>query len=78
MNTDTELDEQLETAIALDDERDRRAKQPTIEEMKSDLLRLGWKPAPTRATIWKSPTGKLYFGPHQAWRYATGNLTPPK
>ncbi len=43
---------------------------PTINEQEDQLLAAGWQRV-TR-TIWKSPLpgGKLYLGPHGAWRIA--------
>lgn len=44
--------------------------EPTIEEMKSDLLGGGW--IKVRSDIWKAPWGALFYGPHKAWHIWAG------
>ncbi len=42
--------------------------RPTIEQQIAELERAGWSATMT-PTIWRSPTGRLYLGPHGAWKY---------
>ena len=41
---------------------------PTIEEMKAELLRAGWKLWRKNLTIWVAPWGAIYRGPAGAFR----------
>lgn len=45
---------------------------PTIEEMRQDLDRLGWKKY-GGILAYQSPDGRIYRGPYLAWCVATGN-----
>jgi hypothetical protein len=51
--------------------------QITIEQQIEELIAAGWKR--TRVpSIWKSPKGALFLGPHGAWKVmrGIGNFTP--
>jgi hypothetical protein len=52
--------------------------EPTIEQMREELLAAGW--TPKTSVIWRSPSSKLHLGPAGAWRVMkdTQNLTPSK
>jgi hypothetical protein len=43
------------------------SEEPTIEVQIAELERAGWK-AQKPKWIWKSPGGKLFLGPHGAWK----------
>jgi len=40
--------------------------EPTIKQMREQLLAAGWK-SKTRS-IWASPQGQLFLGPYGAWK----------
>ncbi len=44
--------------------------EPTIEQMKTDLLCGGW--TPVHPWLWESPSGLLFRGPHLAWHKWAG------
>lgn len=44
---------------------------PSIEQMKADLLGGGWIPS-FAGTIWTSLWGSAYRGPHKAWHVWAG------
>lgn len=44
---------------------------PTIEQQVSELRAAGWKKSGI-PHVWKSPTGKLFLGPHGAWKQMAG------
>lgn len=46
---------------------------PTVEEMIADLLRRGWSKYKNHSTIWVSPDGLMFRGPHRAWMVASGS-----
>lgn len=45
--------------------------QPSIEQQIAELNAAGWVRAPM-AHVWKSPEGKLFLGPHGAWKAMRG------
>jgi|GEM_PF-3628582 len=50
---------------------------PTIEEMERDLLRGGWQMV--HFSVWRSPRGDLFRGPHKAWHVWAGTpMCDPK
>lgn len=44
----------------------------TIEDMKDDLYSGGWELAGFNGTLWRSPSGVYYLGPHKAWHIWAG------
>ncbi len=39
---------------------------PTIEQQKAELMATGWEY--TGRGMWASPDGRLFYGPHGAWK----------
>lgn len=45
---------------------------PTVDAMRSDLLRAGW--VEKSIHHWRAPNGALYLGPAGAWRHMVAAL----
>ena len=54
----------------------RKRKQLGIDQQIAELKAAGWK-AKT-PMIWASPSGKLYLGPHGAWKAMRKRTDPPQ
>jgi len=45
--------------------------EPTIDQMKQDLWAAGWTDS-FHGTLWTTPSGHAYMGPHKAWHIWAG------
>ena len=51
-----------------------RPEYPPIDEQIAELKAAGWA-AKGLPYVWRSPSGALFLGPHQAWRFMKGRWT---